>query len=134
MTPDQRAALWDQAMEVRNSKNPLLDSWNLVEEIFGYSLQAHFDGDEAEYYAKRVSWLESIGISRASDAKEFLQLCWDTMPAKDKWDVLSKATIEKEKFCTEYAAKASLTSTSAVENQNGNGAEYRSIYPQERGK
>jgi hypothetical protein len=127
MTPDQRSTIWDQAMEVRNSKNPLFVSWNLVEEILGYSLQAHFDGDEAEYYAKRVSWLESIGISRASDAKEFLQLCWDTMPAKDKLDVLSKATIEKEKFCTEYAAKFSLTSTPAVENQNGNGAEYRSI-------
>lgn len=108
MTAEQRTAIWNRGMEVLNFKNPLLVSWNLVEEIFGYSLGAHFGGGEPAYNAKRVSWLDAIGISRASDAKELLQLCWETMLVKDKWDVLGKAAIEKEKFCTEYAAKARL--------------------------
>ena len=113
MTSNLRQYIATCALRLKTDQNPLLVSWNLVEEVFGYSLE-HFQGDLGKFLAKRGSWLEATTMGTKISPEihvDAYQTKWNYMSVMYKWVVLEIARGDKEQFCREYPAQLAIGSS-----------------------
>jgi hypothetical protein len=102
MVVERRSAILGHAKMLKDGMHPYVNSWSVVEDIFGYSLKIDFGGNEVQYRAKRRSWnIVCLGQPMAEADSTTLERMWAALSPELKQQVLILAKREKEKFCTE---------------------------------
>ncbi len=101
MEPGQRETIKDHAKFLIDGSFPHVDSWSAVEDIFGFSLDLDFNGNETEYNKHRNSWLVEINVNAPSTSKDSLEQRWQQIPLSSKKATLARARSARERFCRE---------------------------------
>jgi len=107
-SPETRLAVDNHARLMKDSLIPYADSWQAVEDIFGFSLQLDFSGRHVHYRLHRNAWLRQIGMGTYVDElvpMQVLMTRWAGKSFDEKRIILEKARTERETFCSERLTK-----------------------------
>lgn len=106
----QRIAIQRKAEALKAGWNPLLDSWILMEDTYGYSKEKdkEFRNDYSGYLSKRRFWLNAIGLGALpySDFRSStieLDADWKSKSLDEKKAIVEKAKAEKERYVRDKA-------------------------------
>jgi hypothetical protein len=99
ISPAARNSIEEKAHKIKESANPLFQSFSEVESVFGYTKdkEKYFTKHYLDYNKTRDLWFEAIGMTE-SPSQEKMDIDWAAKSIEEKKIMLSKAREERERF------------------------------------